>query len=235
MGLLLLALRVSVFESGMFAKLKQTDVKRGNFFMLFNPRERFTRYLKCILIGLPTWFVVGILIGFSDKFGTEMRITEPIDVGKAILYFYIAGCIGDILIGLLSNVLKSRKKPVFIYFLIIAICMFLYFTQSGGSANTMYLICAGLGFGGGFWAIFVTMAAEQFGTNIRATATTTVPNMVRGSLPLIIILFKWLRSITDNNYVMSGWITALICMSIAVVALYFKKESFGKDLNFVEA
>ena len=96
-----------------------------------------------------------------------------------------------------------------------------------------YLICAGLGFGGGFWAIFVTMAAEQFGTNIRATATTTVPNMVRGSLPLIIILFKWLRTITDN-YVMSGWITALVCMSIAAIALYFKKESFGKDLNFVE-
>ena len=234
MGLLLLLLRVSIFESGMFAKLKQMEVKRGNFLMLFNPRERFTRYLKCILIGLPTWFVVGILIGFSDKFGKELNITEPVDVGKAILYFYIAGCIGDILIGLLSNKLKSRKKPVFIYFFIIAVCMVLYFNQHGGNANSMYLICAGLGFGGGFWAIFVTMAAEQFGTNIRATATTTVPNMVRGSLPLIILLFKWLRTVTNDNYVLSGWITAAICMGIAVVALYFKKESFGKDLNFVE-
>jgi len=234
MGLLLLFLRVSIFESGMFAKLKQMEVKRGNFLMLFNPRERFTRYLKCILIGLPSWFIAGILIGFSDKFGKELNIAEPIDVGKAVLYFYIAGCIGDILIGLLSNKLKSRKKPVFIYFFIIAVCMVLYFSQNGGNANSMYLICAGLGFGGGFWAIFVTMAAEQFGTNIRATATTTVPNMVRGSLPLIILLFKWLRTVTNNNYVMSGWITAAICMSIAVTALYFKKESYGKDLNFVE-
>ncbi len=234
LGLLLLVLRISIFESGMFAKLKEMQVKRGNFFMLFNPKERFVRYLKCILIGLPTWFVAGILIGFSDKFATELHISEPIDVGKAVLYFYIAGCLGDILIGLLSNAMKSRKKPVFIYFLISAICMVLYFTQNGGSANVFYGICAGLGFGGGFWAIFVTMAAEQFGTNIRATATTTVPNMVRGSLPLIIILFKWLRTITNNNYVMSGWITALICMSIAIVALYFKKESFGRDLNFVE-
>ena len=234
MGLLLLFLRVSIFESGMFAKLKQMEVKRGNFLMLFNPRERFSRYLKCILIGLPTWFVVGILIGFSDKFGKELNISEPIDVGKAILYFYIAGCIGDIIIGLLSNKLKSRKKPVFIYFLISAVCMFLFFNQKGGSANSMYAICAGLGFGGGFWAIFVTMAAEQFGTNIRATATTTVPNMVRGSLPLIILLFKWLRSVTNENYLMSGGITAIICMSIAVTALYFKKESYGKDLNFVE-
>ena len=234
MGLLLLALRATVFESGLFAKLKQMEVKRGNFFMLFNPRQRFSRYLKCILIGLPTWFVVGILIGFSDKFAAELHITEPIDVGKAILYFYIAGCIGDIIIGLLSNAMKSRKKPVYIYFLISSVCMFLYFRQHGGSANMFYGICAGLGFGGGFWAILVTMAAEQFGTNIRATATTTVPNMVRGSLPLIIILFKWLRSITDDNYLLSGGITAVICMSIAIFALYFKKESFGKDLNFVE-
>jgi MFS family permease len=235
MGLLLLLLRVSVFESGMFAKLKQMEVKRGNFFMLFNPKERLSRYLKCILIGLPSWFVVGILVGFSDKFGKELNITGPVDVGKAILFYYIAGCIGDIAIGFLSNALQSRKKPVFIYFFILAVSILLFFTQSGGSATTMYVICACLGFGGGFWAIFVTMAAEQFGTNMRATATTTVPNMVRGSLPLIIILFKWLRSVTDNNYVMSGWITAVVCMSVAVTALYFKKESFGKDLNFIEA
>jgi MFS family permease len=235
MGFLLLILRVSVFESGLFAKMKQSEIKRGSLLMLVNPRERFSRYLKCILIGLPSWFVVGILIGFSDKFAQEMHIAEPIDVGKAVLYFYVAGSIGDIIIGFLSNALKSRKKPVFIYFLVTSVCMILYFTQNGGSSNIFYGICAGLGFGGGFWAIFVTMAAEQFGTNIRATATTTVPNMVRGSLPLIIILFKWLRSVTDNNYVMSGWITALICMSIAVIALYFKKETFGKDLNFVEA
>ena len=235
MGLLLLVLRVSIFESGLFAKMKDTAVKRGNLLMLVNPRERFARYLKCILIGLPTWFVGGILIGFSDKFALEMNIKEPIDVGKAILFFYVAGSIGDIIIGFLSNMLKSRKTPVFIYFFISVVCMVLYFTQRGGSANVFYGICAGLGFGGGFWAIFITMAAEQFGTNLRATATTTVPNMVRGSLPLTIILFKWLRGITGDNYVMSGWITASVCMAIAIVALYFKKESFGKDLNFIEA
>jgi len=235
MGLLLLFLRLSVFESGMFARLKATNVERGNLLMLFSPRERFVRYLKCILIGLPSWFVAGILIGFADKFALEMGIAGSIDVGQAVLYFYIAACIGDILIGFLSNAMKSRKKPVFIYFTIVVVCMVLYFTQRGGSNGYMYAICAGLGFGGGFWAIFVTMAAEQFGTNIRATATTTVPNMVRGSLPLIILLFKWLRSVTENNYVMSGWITAIVCMTIAITALYFKSESFGKDLNYVES
>jgi len=150
MGLLLLILRVSVFESGLFAKMKQSEIKRGSLLMLVNPRERFSRYLKCILIGLPSWFVVGILIGFSDKFAQEMHIAEPIDVGKAVLYFYVAGSIGDIIIGFLSNALKSRKKPVFIYFLVTSVCMILYFTQNGGSSNIFYGICAGLGFGGGF-------------------------------------------------------------------------------------
>jgi len=201
--------------------------------MLVNPKERFIRYLKCILIGLPSWFVVGIMIGFSDKFALELHITEPIDVGKAVLYFYIAGSIGDIIIGFLSNAMKSRKKPVYIYFLIISVFMFLFFTQSGGSANLMYGICAGLGFGGGFWAIFVTMGAEQFGTNLRATAATTIPNMVRGALPLILLLFNGIRSTT--GYVTGGWITGLVVMLISIVAIIMIDETFGKDLNYVEA
>ena len=233
MGLLLLVLRVSIFESGMFAKLKQMEVKRGNFFMLFNPRERFTRYLKCILIGLPSWFVVGILIGFSDKFGKELNIAEPIDVGKAILYFYLAGCIGDIIIGFLSNALKSRKKPVFIYFAILTISMILYFTQNGGSANIMYGICAGLGFGGGFWAIFVTMAAEQFGTNIRSTVTTTVPNFVRGSVPLITMLFQFLTVQLSGN-IISAFIVGALCIGLSFWATLRAKETFSKDLDYSE-
>jgi MFS transporter, putative metabolite:H+ symporter len=142
MGLLLLALRISVFESGLFAKMKQSEVKRGSLLMLVNPKERFSRYMKCILIGLPSWFVVGILIGFSDKFAQELHVAEPIDVGKAILYFYVAGSIGDIIIGFLSNALKSRKKPVFIYFLITSVCMILYFTQNGGTAFVPGLVLA---------------------------------------------------------------------------------------------
>lgn len=234
LGLLLLLLRISVFESGMFHQVKKMEVQRGNFFMLFTNAGRLKRYLLNILIGLPTWFVIGVLVTFSGEFGEKMGITEKIDPGKAIMYAYAAISIGDILVGLLSQWLRSRKKALFIFYGITAIFMLLFFTtQWNGSAARMYWICAGLGFGTGFWAIFVTMAAEQFGTNLRATAATTIPNMVRGMLGIFILpLFKGLRNLTD--YYTGGWITAIIIMVITVVAAIFIEETFGKDLNYVE-
>jgi putative MFS transporter len=232
LGFLLLLLRVSVFESGMFHEIKKMNVARGNFLMLLNNRERFKRYIISILIGLPTWFVIGVLVSFSDQFGKEFGIKESILPGKAVMYAYVAISVGDVLIGLLSQWLKSRKKSLFIFYGITAVFMVLFFLQKGGSDSQMYLICAGLGFGTGFWAIFVTMAAEQFGTNLRATAATTVPNMVRGSLPLIILLFKWLRG--SLGYVEAGWITGTVVMVIALIAASLSKETFGKDLNYVE-
>lgn len=232
MGLLLLVLRISVFESGMFKQVKEMNVSRGNFFAFFTNRERFFKYSKSILIGLPTWFVIGVLVTFSDQFGTRMGIPEAIDPGKAIMFAYIGISLGDIAIGFVSQALKSRKKALFIFYILTIIFMVLFFMQNGGTAITMYLLCCGLGFSTGFWAIFVTMAAEQFGTNLRATAATTVPNMVRGSLPLIILLFKWLRETT--GFITGGIITAIIIMVISWIAAYFTKETFHKDLMYVE-
>ncbi len=234
LGLLLLLLRISVFESGMFHQVKQAGVQRGNFFMLFTNAARCKRYFLNILIGLPTWFVIGVLVTFSGEFGEKMGITEKIDPGKAIMYAYAAISLGDILIGFVSQWLKSRKKALYIFYAITALFMVLFFTiQWNGSAERMYWICAGLGFGTGFWAIFVTMAAEQFGTNLRATAATTIPNMVRGMLAIFILpLFQGLRSITD--YYTAGWITAIIIMCITVIASFFIEETFGKDLNYIE-
>lgn len=232
LGLLLLLLRVSVFESGMFQEVKKLNVKRGNFLMFFNNRARFKTYMLSIFIGLPTWYVIGVLVSFSDQFGKNMGIQEDIIPGKAIMYAYAAISIGDILIGLLSQWLKSRKKALYIFYGITVFFIVLFFMQDGGTDDQMYWICAGLGFGTGFWAVFVTMAAEQFGTNLRATAATTVPNMVRGSLPLIILLFKWLRGSMD--YVTAGLVTGIIVMSVTIVAALFIKETFGKDLKYIE-
>ena len=234
MGIALLILRVSVFESGMFHEIKKLNIQRGNFFMLFNNKERFKRYLLSILIGLPTWFVIGVLVTFSREFGKQMGIVETIDPGKAIMYAYVGISIGDILIGFVSQWLKSRKKALYIFYGLTALFMLLFFTtQWNGTAERMYLICAGLGFGTGFWAIFVTMGAEQFGTNLRATAATTIPNMVRGMLTVLILpLFKGLRGVTD--YVTGGWLAAIIIMIITVIAAVMTKETFNKDLNFVE-
>ena len=234
MGLLLLILRVSVFESGLYYEAKETNVQKGNFFSFFNNRERFKKYILNILIGLPTWLIIGLLVTFSNEFGKAMDIKEKIDPGKAIMFAYVFISIGDVLIGFISNWLKSRKKALYIYYAITILFIVLYFTiQWHGSANLMYFICAGLGFGTGFWAIFVTMAAEQFGTNLRATATTTIPNMVRGMLAIAILpLFKLLRNYT--GYYNAGWIIAIIIMTVSIYAVYKIEETFGKDLNFLE-
>jgi MFS family permease len=232
MGLLLLLLRISVFESGMYHQVKNMKVARGNFLMFFNNRERFKKYMLSILVGLPTWYVIGVLVSFSDQFANSFGIREDVNPGKAIMYAYVGISIGDVLIGLLSQWLRSRKKALYIFYGITFVFMVLFFMQRDGSADRMYWLCAGLGFGTGFWAIFVTMAAEQFGTNLRATAATTVPNMVRGSLPLIILLFKSLRSSMD--YAVAGMITGGIVMVITIIAAAFTKETFAKDLNYIE-
>ncbi|MFZ1370415.1 MAG: hypothetical protein WAR78_08530 [Ferruginibacter sp.] len=150
------------------------------------------------------------------------------------MYAYAAIAIGDVLIGFISQWFKSRKKALYLFYAITIVFMVLFFTvQWNGTAANMYWICAGLGFGTGFWAIFVTMGAEQFGTNIRATAATTIPNMVRGMLTVMIIpLFKLFRGITD--YVTGGWITAIVIMSITIIAALLIKETFHKDLNYIE-
>jgi putative MFS transporter len=234
LGLLLLILRISVAESGMYSHVKKLGVQKGNFFMLFTNADRFKRYLKSILIGLPTWFVIGVLVTFSNDFGIAMGIKEKIDPGKAIMYAYAAISIGDIAVGFVSQWLKSRKKALYIFYGITVIFMVLFFTAlNNGTASAMYWVCAGLGFGTGFWAIFVTIGAEQFGTNLRATAATTIPNMVRGMLTLFILpLFRYMRGITD--YVTGGWISAIIIMVITIVAAILIKETFHKDLNYIE-
>jgi MFS family permease len=234
LGFALLVLRISVFESGMYEQVKQqAHVRKGDLLMFFRNKERFRRYLLSILVGLPTWYVIGVLVTFSKEFGSAFGIADPIDSGKSIMYAYTAISIGDILIGVVSQLLRSRKKALYIFYFVTAVFITLFFTSLWqGSASAMYWVCAGLGFGTGFWAIFVTMGAEQFGTNLRATAATTIPNMVRGLLPLIIILFKFLREKTD--YITGGWITGIIVMVIAVVAALLIKETFHKDLNYVE-
>lgn len=232
LGLCLLLLRISVFESGMFQQVKQQDVQRGNFLMFFTNAKRFKKYFLSILIGLPTWFVIGILVSFSDKFGKEFGIREDIDPARGVMFAYVAISIGDIAIGLVSQALRSRKKALYIFYAITAIAMVLFFNQRGGSASQMYAICALLGFGTGFWAIFVTMAAEHFGTNLRATAATTVPNMVRGSLPLITALFVYLQK--TQTFITAAAVTGATVMAITVVAAIFTEETFGKDLEFVE-
>jgi putative MFS transporter len=232
LGFLLLFMRIGFLESSMFDAVKKSNVPRGKFLMFFNNRERFWRYLRGILIGLPVWYVIGILVTFSDKFAKEFGIGE-IDPGKAVMYQYVGLAFGDLSAGIISNLIKSRKKTLFLFYGLVTVFIAVYFLYHTNS-QAFYLTCAALGFGAGISVLYITMSAEQFGTNLRATAAISIPNFVRGFLPLIILLFKGLRSAT-GNFVTGGWITGIIIMLVAMIAAWFTRESFGKDMNYLEA
>lgn len=235
LGIGLLLLRVRVAESGMFKSLKTENVSRGNFLSFFNNAARFKKYILAILIGLPTWFVIGILVNFSNRFAQSFYGSTTLDSGRAIMYAYVGIAIGDILIGLVSQYLRSRKKALYLFYALTILSGALFFSAWNSNDTRMYGICTALGFSTGFWAIFVTMGAEQFGTNLRATAATTIPNMVRGALPLMNLLFK--NVFQDSlgwTLVQSGIVTGSIAMVITLVAAYFTEETFNKDLNYVE-
>lgn len=235
LGILLLLLRVSVAESGMFKGLKETDAVRGNFLMLINNGKRLKKYVVAILIGLPTWYVIGILVNQSDRFGKAMFGSTTIDSGRSIMFAYAAIAVGDMAVGLVSQYFKSRKKALLLYYGLTIVSLILFFSNYNDTDASMYIICAMLGFSTGFWAIFVTMGAEQFGTNLRATAATTIPNMVRGALPLMNLLFLNLFQKTWGwDLINSGIVTGIIVMAVTLVAYYFTEETFHKDLNYVE-
>lgn len=236
LGIVLLFLRISVAESGMFKEVKKDDsVSRGNILKFFTNGERFKKYLYAILIGLPTWYVIGILVNYSNMFASALYGENAIDSGRAVMFSYIGIAFGDILIGLVSQAFKSRKKALFLFYGLTAVFMLLYFSPVNTNDSAMYFICGGLGFSTGFWAIFVTMGAEQFGTNLRATAATTIPNMVRGSLYGLNFLFKSVfQDKLHWDIVQAGIVTGVIALAIAVYSAYKTKETFHKDLNYVE-
>jgi putative MFS transporter len=235
LGVGLLLLRVSVVESGMFKEAKHKQISRGNILMFFTNATRFRKYSLAILIGLPTWFVIGILVNLSNRFAAALYGTTLLESGRAIMYAYVGIAIGDILIGLISQYFKSRKKALYLFYALTIISGVAFFSPLNNNDNSMYAICTALGFSTGFWAIFVTMGAEQFGTNLRATAATTIPNVVRGALPLMNMLFiNVFQNSLGYALIKSAIFTGVIIMLITLVSAYFTEETFSKDLNYFE-
>ena len=232
MGLLLLLLRVSVIESGIYNEVKKSEtIKRGNFLSFFTDFERFTKYIKCIVIGLPTWFCIGILAMMSNQFAPALGISA-IDPGKAIMWAYIGISVGDFSSGFISHWLKSRKKAIFymMLFTLVGIVLMLY--GNTNTENKYYFYCTWLGLGTGYWAMFVTMGAEQFGTNIRSTATTTIPNIVRGLLPVMLFSFDHLK--LSLGIILSAAVVGLLVFTLAIYATLTIEETHNKDMDFIE-
>ena len=237
LGLLLLVARISIFESGIFLKLRQQTVQRGNFFQLFSNPDRFKKFMGCIFIGLPIWFTIGILITFSPEFAQALHIKGAVAAGDAVMYSYIGLAVGDLSSGLISQAVKSRKKVVLFYIFLTLGVIVLYLFTPGRSVVYFYVTCFLLGVGIGYWALFVTIAAEQFGTNLRSTVATTVPNFIRGTVVPLTIAFRFLRELfggDDSAVIYGALIVGVFTIVVALVALRAIQETFGRDMNFLE-
>lgn len=234
MGIALLLLRVGIVESGIYKDVQEkSDVSKGNIAMFFTNKDRLLKYLKCISIGLPTWFCIGILAMFANEFGKAHGIEEPVNPGMAIMWAYVGISAGDFLSGFISNALKSRKKAIFymLIFTLVGVSLMLFGPVK--SPGWYYFYCIWLGLGTGYWAMFVTVGAEQFGTNIRATAATTIPNFVRGLLVAMTLLYEGFKTL-DLNVIISGALVGIIVFSLGIYATLTIPETHGKDLDFIE-
>lgn len=232
LGLALLIFRIGVSESRMFKTVEKQNIVKGDFIALFKNKTQFVKYMRCIFIGLPAWFVVGILVTFSPEFSKALGVKGSVIAGNAVIYAYIGLAVGDMFSGLLSQYLKSRVKVMYIFLALSALASFIFLNAFQVTASTLYFLCFLLGFSNGFWVVFVTIAAEQFGTNLRSTVTTTVPNFVRGALVFITFLFEIFKA--QYGILTGAIIVGTLCLSIAFYFLKGLKETFHTDLNYIE-
>ncbi|MBF0474129.1 MAG: MFS transporter, partial [Nitrospirae bacterium] len=231
-GIALLIMRMSVYESKMYTHIVSNNTSKGNLFILFTNKQRFFKYVKSIMIGLPIWFCVGILIILSPEFAKDMKVIGTVSAGNAVMFCYTGLVFGDFCSCFLSQYLQSRKKIVLLFLILSSIAIAGYFMLSGVRSSLFYAYCVFIGFASGYWAIFITIAAEQFGTNIRATVASTVPNIIRGMVIPITYAFQFARIYI--GILNAGAVVGLLCMLIAIYAYYRLEETFNKDLDYIE-
>jgi MFS transporter, putative metabolite:H+ symporter len=232
LGFVLLLLRLGVSESFMFKEAKSSKISRGNFLSLFTNLDRFKRYLCLILLAMPIWYAIGILVTFSPELGKALGLAQAPQAGKAVLWFYLGLTLGDFTNGFLSQMLKTRKKIIFVFMIVGTVFCSAYFLFGGLSLTAFYVICGLIGWASGYWAVFITISAEQFGTNLRATVAVSAPNFVRGLTALLTLSFKGLRP--SIGTLPSAMLIGIVIIIIALIALTRIEETFGKDLDYTE-
>lgn len=234
MGIILLFMRIGVAESGMYKQITEKEnVSKGNIFLLFRDMPTFTKYMSVILVGIPIWYLINTFVFFSKEMGQAMNMSEVPVPAKAIMFNYIGLCLGDICSGLFSQLVKSRRKAIFVFLILSILSIVFYLTIGKQSITNFYLACTIIGFTAGYWAVFNISASEQFGTNLRATVTTSVPNFVRGAVPLVNIIADGFKN-AGVPYINSYLYVGGIVFALAFMALVTLKDTFSKDLDYVE-
>jgi MFS transporter, putative metabolite:H+ symporter len=233
MGVMLLALRAGAFESGLFKRASEkAGVARGSLLLLFKDRSRVKRYISSIIIGLPVWYVVGVLINQSHRIGPDIGVQGTVSVGDSVMWSYIGLSAGDLLSGVLSQWMRSRRKVIFFYLIALSATTLVFLLTRHVSIAWFNLMCLLLGITTGFWALFVTIASEQFGTNLRSTVTNTAPNFVRGATIPITWAFLWLSGPLGASK--AALCVGVVCVALSFIGLMGVKETFHEEMDFLE-
>jgi MFS transporter, putative metabolite:H+ symporter len=234
MGLLLLLLRVSVAESGMFHNAKSSEVKRGSFAQFLSVRANFVKYVRCIFVGIPVWFTIGILVTLATEFAEALGVVGEVLGSKAVMYHYIGASAGAFLTGFISQQLRSRKKALLIALSSLSVMLCVLLFSQGVSNTTFYWLLLIVGLPNGYWSVFMASASEQFGTNIRATVTTSAPNFVRGMVVVLSTLFSYLSNEVGMGFVGAASLIGTAVMALAIFSTLKTQDTFHKDLDYIE-
>lgn len=233
LGIFLLFARMKVAESGAFKSiLTKSEVHRGSLLMLLSSTKRVKKYLQCILMGLPLMFVIYVFVTLSPELGKSLGISEPVSAALAVMYCYIGITTGDVLFGALSQILKSRKLPCLISQGFVALGLIFVWFVPPSSPTQFYIYAAILGMACANWAVLLTTTSEQFGTNLRATVTTSVPNMIRGSAIGLTLCFTEIKTIVPSFE--AALLVGAISLLIGALAVWKLEETYARDINFLE-
>jgi MFS transporter, putative metabolite:H+ symporter len=233
LGFGLLLLRLGVVESGLFTIARKSNIARGSFMVILKNKEHLKKFACILLVGMPGWFVNGVMMQLSNFISKSMGMNPLPDKGKVIIYFFIALSLGDVMGGVVSQWLKSRKKSIYIFLLLHLLMLVLFFTVAKNSVQLYYFIFAGLGLSVGFVIQLFTLAAEQFGTNIRTLVTSSGLNLVRGWVIPLAALFTWMNEGLLIIEWKSAAVIAFVVVAVSFWALSQLEETFDKDLAFV--
>jgi putative MFS transporter len=234
LGILLLLLRIGTYESEMFVNASQSKNERGNILKLLRNKASRKTYVLSLLVGIPVFFVVTILMQLAPSLAEELNINGAVTTGKAVVYIYLGLACGDVLCGVVSQKLKSRKKAIGIFQVASLLISLVYLNLHNQSNTLFYVVCFIMGISTGYWIVMITMGAEQFGTNIRATVATTIPNFVRGAAIPISMLYGFIGGLEKFTIIQAAIITGLFCFAIAIYANFALPETFHKDLDYLE-
>ncbi|MBI3441231.1 MAG: MFS transporter [Proteobacteria bacterium] len=229
-GLVLLFLRHRLFESPLFDALAIEKERRGRFWQILLYRTLLRKWLCCIFILAPNFFITGFLLTLAPEFAKAAGIAMPIKANIALALYFTFAVAGDFMSAYLSERWRSRRRVLFIFMSANTALALVYLFLTPHEPQFFYVLCAIFGFFN-LWAISTTVAIEQMKTGLRATTTTSSMNFARACLVLINLGFIALK---PHGTAEAALMVGALFFTMGFAAIYYLDETYGRPLSDTE-